>query len=386
MTTVLSGSQTAVGSSSSINSAQRVIDMADEIALLEPDAAPLTVFTNRMKTGKEAFNPSFSWLEDVLQPKVVTFDSAGYSNAVTTVNLVAGDGLKVSTSDLIKVPDTGEILLVTAVSTDQLTVVRAFGTTAAAAIVASDPALIIGNANAENDTVRLLVSTQTVKKTNYAQIFRTPFGFSRTLRDSKLYGGNEKAYLSRKKGIEHRVEIERQFLFGEPYEQTNATSGRWETGGLDYWIRTNRFNGNGNLTYSSLEDAMQTVMRYGNQKMRLGLASPAFITKVDLMAEGRLFHQTTTEAYGVRINKVTTSHGDLLLVKHPLLQEMAPYNAWAFMLDMDKIRERPFVGANTKLKQNIQAPSADGEQHEYITQIGLQFENEVAHGLFTGVA
>lgn len=386
MPTILAGSLTDVGTNTAVLSNQRVIDMADEIALLEPDSAPLTVFTNRMKTGREAFNPEFSWLEDVLLPKVVTVLTGCDASQTGTLVFASGDGNKVASNDLIKVPSTGEIFLVSSVSTDTPTIVRGFGTTAGAAIPAGEVMLIIGNANAENETIRTLKSTQTVKKTNYCQIFRTPFGFSRTLRDSKLYGGDTKAYQSRKKGIEHRVEIERQFLFGEPKEQTNADSGRWATGGLDYWIRTNRFNGNGGLNFSALEDSMQTVMRYGNQKMRLGLASPAFISKVDLLAESRLFFQTSTEAYGVKINKITTSHGDLMLVKHPLLQEIAPYNAWCFMLDMDKIMERPFTGAATKLKQNIQAPSADGEQHEYITQIGLQVNNEIAHGLYTNAA
>jgi hypothetical protein len=382
----LSGSQTAKGTSTAILADQRVIDMADTIALLEPDAAPLTVFTKQMKSGRECFNPEFSWLEDVLAPKVITADTAGYADSATTLNVVAADGPKVASYDLLKNPATGEIMLVTAVATAALTIVRAFGTTAAAAIAASQVLLVIGNANAENQAVRDIKATSTTKKTNYAQIFRTPFGFSRTLRDSKTYGGNYKAYQSRKKGIEHRVEIERQFLFGEPKEQVNTDSGRWATGGLDYFISTNRIDANQGISYSGLLDAAQTVFRYGNQKMRLCLAAPTVISKIDLLAEARLFHQTNTTAYGVSISKIQTSHGDLMLVKHPLLQETAAYNERMFILDMDKISERPFVGANTKLKTNIQTPSVDGEVHEYLTQIGLQVENETCHAVLYNAA
>ena len=119
--TILQGAQTAIGSTSGIQSAQRIIDMEDEIFLLEPDAAPLTVFTKATKTGRTAFSPSFSWLEDVLAPKTLTLSSDGGSTSLT---LATGDGGKVATYDLVKNTSSGEIMLVTAIITDTLTVTR----------------------------------------------------------------------------------------------------------------------------------------------------------------------------------------------------------------------------------------------------------------------
>lgn len=381
--TILQGAQTAIGSTSGIQSAQRIIDMEDEIFLLEPDAAPLTVFTKATKTGRTAFSPSFSWLEDVLAPKTLTLSSDGGSTSLT---LATGDGGKVATYDLVKNTSSGEIMLVTAIITDTLTVTRAFGVTAQATGNANDALLIIGNANEENQASRTILATQTTKLTNYCQIFRTPFAFSRTLENSDLYGGKYPAQQMRKKGIEHRTEMERQFLFGEPYEQTLTDGGRWQTGGIDYFIQSNRIDANKSVTYAGLEDALQLVFRYGNQKSRLGIAAPSFISKIDLLAEARLFHQTTTEQYGVSLTKVTSSHGTLLLVKHPLLQAIAAYNERCYMLDMDAIAERPFQGADTKLRMNIQSPDVDGKKHEYLTQIGLEVRNERKHAVMYNCA
>lgn len=386
MATILPSSQSTNGSTNGIQSQQRVIDMDDVIALLEPSDAPLTVFTKRSGQSEECFNPQFSWLEDVLLPRVSLFDAAGYNNSVTTLNVAAGEGTKFNTNDLITNPTTGEIILVSSIATDQLTVVRGFGTTAGATIAASQDLLIIGNAQIEGATSRNALATQTVPKTNYAQIFRTPLGMSRTLKDSKLYGGNYKTYQTKKVGVEHRVEIERSFLWGEPKQNLTSTGGQWASGGLNYWIQTNRIDGGGALTYASFEKMAETVFRYGNQKMRLGICSPAYISKVDLLAEARLFFQTTSEVYGVRINRIQTSHGDVMLVKHPLMQDLPEYNERAFILDMDKIKQRPFVGASTKLKMNIQAPDVDGEKHEYLTQMGLQVENELTHAIHFNVA
>lgn len=380
------GPQTAVGTSSGLESTRRVIDMKDSIALLEPSAAPLTVFQKRAGSSESCFNPEYKWHEDALAAKAVTLDATGYNNSVTTVNVASGEGLKITAGDLIKVPSTGEILLVSAVATDALTVVRGFGTTAGATIPASEVVLVIGNANKENAASRDVKATTLVPKTNYAQIFRTSFGFSRTAMDSKLYGGKVKAYEANKKGIEHKVEMERQFMFGEPKEQINADGGRWQTGGLDYWIQTNRINAGGSVTYAGLENVAETLFRYGNQSSRLGLASPSYITKIDLLSEAKLFFQSTTTVYGVRVNRVQTSHGDLMLVKHPLLAETAAYNERCFYLDMDKVKLRPFVNADTQLRKNIQTNDLDGEKHEYLTQIGLQVENELCHGIHYGAA
>jgi len=88
----------------------------------------------------------------------------------------------------------------------------------------------------------------------------------------------------------------------------------------------------------------------------------------------------------VRINRIQTSHGDVLLVKHPLMQDVPEFNERAFILDMDKIKQRPFVGASTKLRMNIQAPDVDGKKHEYLTQIGLQVENQLTHAVHFNVA
>ena len=387
MPTILPSVQNTAGSASNVLAAQRVIDMDDTIALLEPSDAPLTVFTKRSGQSEECFNPSFSWLEDVLLPRVSATDAAGYASGATTINVTTGDGTKFNTNDLVIVPATGEILLVSSVSTDALAVTRAFGTTAAAAIPAAvTDLLIIGNTQIEGATSRNALATQTQSKTNYAQIFRTPLGASRTLMDSKLYGGKYEPYQVRKVGIEHRVEIERSFIWGQPYQNVTSTGGQWASGGLEYWIQTNRIDGGGTLTYATFEKMAETVFRYGNQKMRLGICSPAFMTKVDLLAEARLFFQTTTEVYGVRINRIQTSHGDVMLVKHPLMQDLTEYNERCYVLDMDKIKQRPFVNAATKLKLNIQAPDVDGKKSEYITQMGLQVENQLCHAVLYDVA
>lgn len=379
------GAQTIVGSVTGITQAQRIVAMDKTIHLLEPNKNPLTVLTNKISGSRPTGSPKFEWLEDILAPKTLTGDGTGAASGGASLTLAAGDGSKVAAFDVVKNPSTGEQILVTAVSTDTLTITRAFGATAAAAIAANQPLLIIGNANKENATVRDILAQSVTSNLNYAQIFRTPLGFSRVTKDSDLYGGNYKERQLNKKGIEHAVEIERMYLFGEPKEVQSTDGGRWATAGIDYYLTSNRYDCGGALTYSALLDFCQQVFRYGSQGSRVLIAAPIVVSALDSLAANKLITQVGGSMFGVHTTKITTSHGDLMVVKHPLLSETGFYNERAYALDMEALEDRPFTNAKTKMRMNIQAPSADGETHEYLTQSGLQVIQQQRSGVLYNV-
>ncbi|MDK2821846.1 MAG: hypothetical protein PWP31_1811 [Clostridia bacterium] len=123
-----------------------VIDMSNDIALLDPSAAPFTALTKRI-SKLTANNPEFSWLERELEARWDAVNQANETAVGTSVVVDNGSYFRVGM--LVKVPRTGEVMLVTAVSTNTLTVVRGYGETTAALLVDNDPLLIIGNANEE---------------------------------------------------------------------------------------------------------------------------------------------------------------------------------------------------------------------------------------------
>jgi len=86
------------------------------------------------------------------------FSSAAYGAGVTSIVVTTGTNLGTAVSDLVVFKPghvildqlTNEQMLVTAFDgVNTLTVVRGFGTTAAASIALNDPLLIIGNSFAE---------------------------------------------------------------------------------------------------------------------------------------------------------------------------------------------------------------------------------------------
>ena len=78
-TTVISGDL----SLDVINQSQRVIDMDDKIAELEPNASPLVVLLKKLRRV-QAISPKVEWLEQVLMPRYDTL-SASATSAATAI-------------------------------------------------------------------------------------------------------------------------------------------------------------------------------------------------------------------------------------------------------------------------------------------------------------
>lgn len=161
---------TGTRSTGNILGAKMVIDMSNDIALLQPSEAPLITFLKRaMGRSKPAENPKFSWMEDDLGARWDAVNNgAGYASGATTIAVDNGDYF--SAGDIVKVPRTGEVILVTAVATNDLTVTRGYGVTAAAALVDNDPIVIIGNVNEEGSGTRTIKSTLEQEVYNYTQL------------------------------------------------------------------------------------------------------------------------------------------------------------------------------------------------------------------------
>jgi hypothetical protein len=358
---------------------RRIFDFSKKIWLLEPDAAPLTVLL--AKTSKvSTSDPDFKWFEDELDPRTdLINDATPPSDTDTTWTVDNGSYFRAG--DIVKVPRTGETVRVTAVATNDLTVVRSIGAVAGAALLDNDPIYIIGNANQEFATSRTLKSTLEVTKQNYAQIFRTPVGSSATQEATELRGGNDLAYQRRKKGIEHTVDIERAFLFGEKSEDTSGSHPLRTTGGLLEFITTNITDASGALSETEWETWLRSIFRYGN-KSKLVIASPLVMSVISAFAQGRLQSVPEDKTHGVAITRWLSPHGEVNLAKSNLL-EGTIYGGYAFGVDMEFVSYRPL--RETQLKTNIQANDEDGQKDEYITECGLQVKLEKAHGILKGV-
>lgn len=359
-----------------------VIDMSEKIAELEPNAAPLTVLMKKMKKTRAASSAKVEWMEQELGARWDAVNNGGgYADNATEITVDNGSYFRVN--DIVKVPRTGEVLLVTAIVTNALTVTRSFGATAAAAMVDNDPLVIIGNANAEFASLRTIKSPEPTAHYNYTQIFRTPVGASATLEASKVYGPKPMSWYRHIAGIEHKTDMERAFLFGERGISSASGQNMRTTGGLLEFCTQNVLDvSSTTLTEQSFVEWLEDVFRYGGSEKIL-LATPRLCTHIDLWALGKLQTVPKEKTYGVGIKEYMSTHGKLYVVKHHLL-EGAVYGGYGIVLDMANIAYCPL--RDTKLKTNVQANDEDGQKDEYITEATIEVRLPKSHAIIKGVA
>lgn len=368
-----------VRDTNTILAATRKLDTADRIALLEPDAAPLTLIL-KMARKRKTTDPKFRWFEDVLGPR---WDTVNYSTGYTTseTSVVVDNGAYFKVNDLAKVTSTAEVLLVTAVSTNTLTVTRAFGETAAGAIADGVQFLILGNLSEEGADAPAIKTTQKVEVYNYTTIVRTPLGLTGTEAATDLYGEQDLPFQRRKAAIEHMRDIENRFLFSERKEDTSGTHPKRSTRGLLKWIATNVTDAGNTLTEAEFNTFLESVFRYDKKKKRMFIACSKLLSALDSWGRAAVRVLPKDQTYGISVKQYLTSHGTLNIVGHDLLEEY--YNETGLAIAVDSMWYRALQGAknrDTHLRKNIQDNKNDSEQDEWMTEVGLHLEHEKKFG------
>lgn len=375
MPTAISG----VRSTTSIQSARRIVDMWKYIVLLEDDKKSLFTMAGALNKRKVT-NPDFNWLTDEIVPHADALNGS-ITSAATTITVDNG-GYFVA-NDIIKIPATGETMRVTGVASNVLTVTRTWGTTAAASAADNAVVLKIGSAFGENSTLRdssdnlLSATTSEVSNQNYCQIFRDAFGLSETENSSDLYGGKDRDLQRRKKLIEHCQKINESFYHGEKAISGNVRT----TGGVLEAKGSANFDSTNIGTVAAFETALETMFRYGSQEKVLFCGRSVSRAITATLAAGQQRITPGETKYGVRIRNYMSDSGDVKIVTDHALEGY--YADYGVLMDMDDVALAHMPGRDTKLKVGVQLPDQDGVVDEYLSEVGLQWGETRKHGVFS---
>jgi len=145
-----------------------------------------------------ALSTFHEWLDDALLPNR-TLLTASAASAATSIAVTTGEGKYFRAGDLLKgslISATAassyardEVMLVTAVATDTLTVTKAYGGTTGVVYALGDEIQRVGRAALEGDDSPAAVYSNMNRRVNYSQIFTEPINISGTLEASKILGG-----------------------------------------------------------------------------------------------------------------------------------------------------------------------------------------------------
>lgn len=384
------------------NETREVRRVDERIALLEPNVGALITFLNRMKKRTPINATKREWFEDDYAARWDQATVQVASNTASTTVTVT-DGTKFVVGQMIAVPKAAtvtavpEVLRVTSISSNTLTVIRAVGGVGIDTILANAPLRLIGTSKEEGSLIGTMKSTSPVPKSNYTQIFETVIDFTKTNVAIKQYGaaGSDREREIEKKLKEHKIDMNAAFLWGVPSESmTGGPNGRpiRTMGGLNYYITTNITDVGGTLSYKTFNSFSRQAFRYGSAEKIL-LASPLVIEALNTWGHNFLQVRPGETKLGVRIQEVEMAHGTWILVKDWMLEDgVAGLNGFgnvAFSLDMDQIEYSPLnnngENRDTRLVRDVVQDGRDSYVDQILTECTLKVGMEKYHAKLINV-
>ncbi|MFI5324250.1 MAG: DUF5309 family protein, partial [Thermodesulfobacteriota bacterium] len=308
--------------------------------------------------------------------------------------------------DTIKITRTGEQILVTAISTNTLTVVRGYDTTEAGTgvnIVDKDEVLIIGNALSERGAAPAARITATSTVTNYCQFFSRTLNLSEIRDHTEEYGTREKERQRQQQLFEFKRDCENAFKFGKPLADVEASSpldsavadSRYTTAGLLWWIdqyaSANALDANGAISQSALWDFIGPMFQdmeedvTGQGKSLMALCSQKSFKAFHQWAIARMEPNPGDKSYGLQLQKYMTPVGVLDLVQDYTLSGVE-YGDYMIVINPSDLEYVYMNGMDMSVKPNVQQPDVHEIKDEFYGVIGLGIHRPELHGYVKNMA
>jgi len=442
-----SGVGAAVTDSATLDT-RRINNFGDEVADLAPDETPFFVYLskvakkptddplfrileNRTKINWSNRNGTCGVLQatdvetgDNITTGESTVGDTVYFNQTTAVGVTLIPGMVLMVERVVSsVPKPLYIRIDSAGSTADwsCTVVGNSGNEDAANS-ASSPWQVVGTAFGEGTSSPQFFSDKLDDTYGLTQIFKTSCYMSGSAMATRYRGyQDEWDRIWNQKLREHKVDIERALLFGQ---KASTGSVQYTDGIIGHILKNVGTEGSAlqsddDVTDFSYEDSSPYVreiayssMTYdrflsdlevffdsarGGSKSKLVLAGLPTITwlnkvgatgfmDVSVAGNSALNYNmdSRTGAFGHKILTIETVHGDLHVVKDPLLRGIAAN--YMAMVDLDNVKYRPLVGnglnRDTHIISNVQTPDEDSRKDIILTESGLAVTLPESHGLY----
>lgn len=369
------------------------IDFAKGIALLDPNENPFTLAT--MDMGKKTTRTiQHSWFEDELVPESDTVNQASLD--ATSTAWTVDNGARFAVGDLVMHNASREVVLVTAVSSNDLTVIRDYGEAEGWTALDGSPAdgaylTVIGNAFEQGHPLPTIRSTVEVQYDNYCQDVRTPIGMSEVAEASAVRGEDDWNFQRRKAAISHQRKLEYMNFWGKPYVGGKAyySSNILPTtaGGINHFISENapaaQKKDETEITSTEFQEWLEYLFEYGSGT-KWCYCDPNLRTALDQWGISKLNTFVSDTYYGMAVDRWKSSHGTVIFVTHKMLKnpESTDYK-YAFFLDMEKVAWTVFqkIGSTRLRKlEPYKATGATVKQEEYQTISCIEFGQAACHG------
>lgn len=315
------------------------IDISSALDKLKPVDTPLLLRIGRDSLRDGASAVKHEWLEDTVRG-TTSNDNGGTFNNVTdpvTVTITAGDGnTKFRISDILKVEQ--ELVRVTAVAANTITVSRAWGGSTNAVHAASVLITLLAPAMLQGSDLAGARTTNKSGLFNYTQIFEEEVKVSKTMQVTDKYTKqNDPEYQLGAQLEVIGVNMERTLLFGRKVQATATVPGAMD--GIQARISTNSYNkASAALTQAMLEDAMEAIWQAGAEP-NLIVTNSTQQRRINSFLDGYREADYSDDLLGTMVRRYKTNFGqvDILLDRHMPADEV-------WILDESKIGFGPLNG------------------------------------------
>ena len=357
-------------------------DVSDLIGIISPYETPLLDALG--DPMREAMSTHHEWLEDELLPNRDAVNDSTFTDPAADTDFVVDNGSRFRVGDQIQVEGAEELMLVTGINGDTLTVVRGYAGTTPEDLADNQVINILGNAALEGDNKPDARFTNRSRCGNYTQIFTAAVEVSGTdIAASQLGLADELDFQKQERLRELIRDLENTVINGgQPTGNPEGSSSvRRSMKGIIQHISTNVFH-TGDSSFPSGTVLDETKVNYvlrkiwenSNGNVDLIVVGGFQKRKInDFCADSRTYAANDTTF----TNMVSVYESDFGICRI-VTSRWIPQDGVLF-LDSSRLSVLPLAGRCFHFKPL--ASSGDYVCGELIGEYTLEFKNEMAHGL-----
>jgi hypothetical protein len=284
-------------------------------------------------------------------------------------------------------------------------------------IATVDKILVTGSINSQGGTRPAAIVYDPTEVYNVTGIYRTAVDLTRTAAKEKLRTGNAYEDAKTQALLYHGVELEKALLWSIRSENTGANGKPENTPmGLLQFIKTYASANVDDYSLSTDTDfkgytwlqageywldtkikdifskTPDTPGRLGGE--RLALCGAGAMLGIQRLVKNTGLYQLTqdTVGYGIKVTRMNTVFGDLLLKIHPLFSWESSNSNSMLIVNPSYLKYRPFADDDTKFLKDVawhngeaKVGGKDGPDEEFMTECTWEFYHADTMGYLNGV-
>jgi hypothetical protein len=362
-------------------------DVSDLIGIISPYETPLLDALG--DPMREAASTHHEWLEDELLPNKDAINDSSWTDPASDTEFDVDHGSRFRIGDQIQVEGSEELMLVTNVNSDTLTVVRGYAETTSENLADNQVINILGNAALEGADKPGVRFTNRIRCGNYTQIFTAAIEVSGTdISASQLGLADEMDYQKQERLRELLRDLENTVINGgkPAANPQGSASVRRSMKGIVQHLSSNVFH-TGDSGFPTGTDLDETMINYvlraiwenSNGNVDLIVAGGFQKRRINAFCADSRSYAANDTTFTNMVSIYESDFGVCRIVTTRWIPKDA-----VLLLDSSRVNVLPLAGRSFHFKPL--ASGGDYECGELIGEYTLELKNEAAHGLIRGLS